>query len=45
MDGKTTFLYEDLDEEVYMSQPDGFSSIEGSHLVCELKKSIYGLKQ
>ena len=28
-----------------MKQPEGFSSREGEHLVCKLKKSIYDLKQ
>ena len=45
MDVKTTFLNGDLEDEVYMKQPEGFSSREGEHLVCKLKKSIYGLKQ
>ena len=44
MDVKTTFLNRDLEEEVYMKQPEGFSSSDGEHLVCKLKKSIYGLK-
>ncbi|RVW70146.1 Retrovirus-related Pol polyprotein from transposon TNT 1-94 [Vitis vinifera] len=45
MNMKTTFLSEDLEEEVYIKQPEGFSSKDGKHLVCKLKKFIYGLKQ
>ena len=45
MDVKTTFLNGNLEGEVYMKQSAGFSSSEGEHLVCKLKKSIYGLKQ
>ena len=41
----TAFLHGDLEEEIYMKQPEGFL-IEGQeHLVYQLKKSIYGLKQ
>ena len=44
MDVKTTFLNGDLEEEVYMKQSKKFSFNDGQHLVCKLKKSIYGLK-
>ena len=46
MDVKTTFLHGDMEEDIYMSQPAGFTAMgEDSHLVCRLKKSLYGLKQ
>ncbi|RWR73399.1 Gag-protease-integrase-RT-RNaseH polyprotein [Cinnamomum micranthum f. kanehirae] len=45
MDVKTAFLNGNLEEEVYMEQPEGFIKQSEKKLVCKLKKSIYGLKQ
>ncbi|GJX36181.1 zinc finger, CCHC-type containing protein [Tanacetum coccineum] len=45
MDVKTTFLNGDLDEEVYMKQPEGFVMSGNKHKVCKLVKSLYGLEQ
>ena len=44
MDVKTTFLNGDLDEEVYMEQPEGFVLPRNEKKVCKLIKSLYGLR-
>ena len=45
MDVKTTFLHGDLEEEIYMSQPEHYIVKGKESWVCRLKKSLYGLKQ
>ncbi|KAL6327282.1 hypothetical protein AAG906_017839 [Vitis piasezkii] len=45
MDVKTAFLNGNIDETIYMVQPENFESNDSKQLVCKLKGSIYGLKQ
>ena len=45
MDVKTAFLNGDLEEEIYMEQPEGWAVKGKEKYVCLLKKAIYGLKQ
>jgi hypothetical protein len=43
MDVKGAYLNGMLNEQVYMHQPEGFE--DGTDCICELLKSLYGLKQ
>ena len=45
MDVKTAFLNGELQEEIYMEQPEGFIATGNERKVCRLVKSLYGLKQ
>ncbi|GKA98878.1 retrovirus-related pol polyprotein from transposon TNT 1-94 [Tanacetum coccineum] len=44
MDVKTTFLNDELNEEIYVSQPKGFVDPYHPTHVYHLKKDLYGLK-
>jgi len=44
MDVKTTFLNGELNEKIYMEQPEGFIVLGQEKKVCRLVKSLYGLK-
>lgn len=45
MDVETAFLNGDLDQVIYMEQPEGWAVRGKENYVCLLKKAIYGLKQ
>ncbi|GJS16711.1 zinc finger, CCHC-type containing protein [Tanacetum coccineum] len=44
MDVKRAFLNGDLEEEVYMKQPEGIVMPGNDHKACKLVKSLFGLK-
>ena len=44
-DVKSSFLNEDLEEEVYIEQPEGFQLTDNLDNVYKIKKDPYGLKQ
>ena len=42
---KTTFLHGELEEEIYMQQPEGFMMKGKENFICRLRKNLYSLKQ
>ncbi|KAL0278089.1 UNVERIFIED_CONTAM: Retrovirus-related Pol polyprotein from transposon TNT 1-94 [Sesamum radiatum] len=45
MDVKMAFLNGFVEEEIFMDQPEGFTTVGEEQKVCRLQRSIYGLKQ
>jgi hypothetical protein len=44
MDVKTAFINGEIEEEVYIEQPEGFVIHDEKSHMCRLKKAMYGLK-
>ena len=45
LDVKTAFLHGKLEDDIYMTQPEGFQVLGKEDYVCKLMRSLYGLKQ
>lgn len=45
LDVRNAYLYGDLEEEIYMEQPEGFVERGQENKVLRLRKALYGLKQ
>jgi hypothetical protein len=44
LDVKTAFLHGELEEDIYMNQPEGFIVSGKEKYVCKLKRALHGLK-
>jgi len=42
LDVETTFFHGDLEEEIYMDQPQSFKVKGNEHMVCKFKMILYG---
>ena len=45
MDMKSAFLHGDLEEEIYMDIPPGYTTTSEAKIACRLQWALYGLKQ
>ena len=45
LDVRNAYLYGELEEELYMEQPEGFKINGQEHKVLHLNRALYGLKQ
>ena len=45
IDVKTAFLHNNLEQEIYMVESEGFIKKDKEELVCQLNESLYNLKQ
>lgn len=42
---KVAVLYDDMKDDIYVTQSDGFKIVRKEDMVCKLKNSLYDLKQ
>ncbi|WJZ97833.1 hypothetical protein VitviT2T_016408 [Vitis vinifera] len=45
LDVKNVFLHGDLEEEIYMDIPPGYTATSEAKITCRLQRALYGLKQ
>jgi Reverse transcriptase (RNA-dependent DNA polymerase) len=45
LDFITAYLNSHINEEIYIKQPEGYIEKGKEHLICKIKKGLYGLKQ